>query len=59
MPFVTVVMSLTAAFVLLTPLAMAAILVRGGVPARRTVRVDDGCRCAAARCGCATAGRAA
>jgi hypothetical protein len=59
MPLVTVVMTLTAAFVLLTPLAMVAILVRGGVPVRQAVAVDDGCRCGATACACATARRAA
>jgi hypothetical protein len=59
MPLVTVVMTLTAAFVLLTPLAMVAILVRGSVPVRPAVAVDHGCRCRAATCACATARRAA
>lgn len=59
MPLVTVVMTLTAAFVLLTPLAMVAILVRGSVPVRQAVAVEGGCRCSAAACACATARRAA
>jgi hypothetical protein len=58
MPMVTVVMTLTAAFVLLTPLAMVAVLVRGSVPVRRAVAVAD-CRCSAASCACAPASRAA
>ena len=59
MPLVTVVMALTAAFVLLTPLAMVAILVRGSVPVGQAVAVDDGGRCSAMACACATARRAA
>lgn len=36
MSFVTAFMALTTAFVLLAPLAMAAVLVAGGVPLRTT-----------------------
>ncbi|MFC6286974.1 hypothetical protein ACFP3Q_17725 [Nocardioides sp. GCM10027113] len=39
MPFISVVLGMTAAFVLLVPIAMVAILVMNGMPARRAVRV--------------------
>lgn len=51
MSFVTVFMTVTTAFVLLAPLAMAAILVTGGVPSRRKVAAATAPATAAA-CGC-------
>lgn len=55
MSFVTVFMTVTTAFVLLAPVAMATILVTGGVPSRRkvaTTATADACGCPDATCHC-------
>lgn len=62
MSFVTVLMTVMTGFVLLAPVAMAVVLVTGGVPVRRPAvataaapgRAD--CGCPAGSCTCVNAG---
>lgn len=54
MSFVAVFTALMTSFVLIAPIAMAALLVRGPVPTRRAVpaaATPDGCACGSATCG--------
>jgi hypothetical protein len=54
MSFVTVLMAVLAGFVLVAPIAMAALLVRGPVPFRRPVAVAVATACSCTRgCTCA------
>lgn len=62
MSFVTVLMTVMTGFVLLAPVAMAVVLVTGGVPVRRPAVATVGaaprlaaCGCPAGSCTCAAA----
>lgn len=55
MSFVVVFTALMTAFVLIAPIAMAALLVKGSVPTRRAVpaiATPSGCTCSSAACSC-------
>ena len=55
MSFIAVFTALMTAFVLVAPIAMAVLLVKGSVPGRRAVpavATPSGCPCAQATCTC-------